>query len=133
MAETLTGRPKELLEAPNFAQVATIADDGAPHTTITWADRDGDDVLLNSAEGRIWPRNLERDPRVTLTVANGENPYEYVAIKGRVTEITREGADDHINELSRKYLGQDEYPFRGPGEVRIIVRVEPERVHHFGE
>ena len=82
--------------------------------------------MLNTAEGRAWPRNLERDPRVTLTVQNMENPYEYVEVRGRVAERTHDGADEHIDALAKKYLDQDSYPYRQPGEQRVIIRVEPD-------
>ena len=89
--------------------------------------------MLNTAEGRAWPRNLERDPRVTLTVQNMENPYEYLEIRGRVAERTgTEGADAHIDSLAKKYMGVDEYPMRQPGEQRIIIRVEPDHVNVWG-
>ena len=85
--------------------------------------------MLNTAEGRAWPRNLERDPHVTLTVPNMENPYEYVEIRGTVAERTHDGADEHIDALAKKYLGQDSYPYRQPGEQRVIIRVAPEHVY----
>jgi PPOX class probable F420-dependent enzyme len=88
--------------------------------------------VLNTAEGRAWPRNLERDPRVTLTVQNAENPYEYVTIRGRVTERTTDGADEHIDALAKKYMGVDSYPLRKPGEQRVILRIEPEYIHVYG-
>jgi hypothetical protein len=88
--------------------------------------------VLNTAEGRVWPRNLERDPRVTLTVQNMENPYEYLTIRGHVAERTREGADEHIAALAKKYLDRDTYPGRRPGEQRLIIRVEPEYVRVWG-
>jgi PPOX class probable F420-dependent enzyme len=132
MAEPIEGRSRELLEAPNFCAVATLRQDGTPHVTPVWVDLDDDQVLLNSARGRTWPRNLERDPRVTLTIQNLENPYEYVSIRGRLAEITEEGADAHIDALAKKYLGQDSYPFRTPDEQRIVVRIEPQRVTHHG-
>ena len=78
----------------------------------------------------MWPRNLERDPRLTLTVQNMQNPpYEYVEIRGHVAERTHDGADAHIDAPAKKYLGQDEYPFRQPGEQRVIIRVEPDHVY----
>ncbi len=83
-------------------------------------------------EGRAWPRNLERDPRVTLTVQNLENPYQYLEIRGRAAKPITEGADEHIDALAKKYMGVDEYPLRQPGETRIIIRVEPEHVHVSG-
>lgn len=100
------------------------------HVTVVWADVEGDEVLPNSAEGRAWPENLRRYPRITVTVVNLENPYEYVVIAGRVDEITAEGADEHIDKLAMKYLGQQEYPYRQPGEVRLLVRVRPDKVSH---
>ncbi len=132
MAESISGRSRELLEAPNFSQVATIRPDGTPHVVPTWVDVEDDRVLLNSAEGRAWPSNLRRDPRVTLSVQNMENPYEFVSIRGRVVEDTHDGADDHIDKLAMKYLGKERYPFRSEGEQRILFKVEPDWVHHYG-
>jgi len=132
MAQAIEGRVKELIEAPNISYVGTVRSDGAPQVNPTWIGFEDGVVTLNSAEGRKWPENLRRDPRITITVADAENPYEYVMIRGRLAEETKEGADDHINKLSKKYLGQDEYPFRQPGEERLIFRIEPERVHHMG-
>jgi len=110
--------------------VGSIREDGSAHVVPVWVDTDGTHALLNTAEGRAWANNVERAPRVALTVANIENPYEYVTIRGRVEEITREGADEHIDKLAKKYMGVDEYPLRQPGEQRVIVRVAPERVSH---
>jgi PPOX class probable F420-dependent enzyme len=128
MAEKLEGRARELLEQPNFVAVATVRDDGTPDVKVTWADVDDGHVVLNSAEGRRWPENLRRDPRVTLTVVNHENPYEYATIRGRVAEDTHDGADENIDKLAKKYLGKDEYPFRQPGEQRVMFRIKPEKV-----
>jgi PPOX class probable F420-dependent enzyme len=132
MSTTIEGRSSELLQARNFCNVGSIRADGTPHVVPVWVDLEGNEVLLNTAEGRAWLANLDRDPRVTLTVQNLENPYEYVTIRGRMTERTHEGADEHINGLAKKYLDKDEYPFRQPGEVRVKVRVAPETVHHSG-
>jgi PPOX class probable F420-dependent enzyme len=131
-ASTIEDRSRELLQAKNFCHVGTIRKDGTPHVVPVWVDIEDGDVLLNTAEGRAWIANADRDPRVTLTVQNLENPYEYVTISGRVTERTNEGADEHIDALAKKYLDKDEYPFRQPGEVRVKVRVTPERVNHQG-
>ncbi len=130
MAQSIEGRSRELLEQPNFCHVGSLREDGSPHVVPVWVDTDGGYALLNTAEGRVWANNAERDPRLALTVANRENPYEYVTIRGRVEEITREGADEHIDKLAKKYLGLDEYPLRQPGEQRVILRVSAERVHH---
>ena len=132
MGATLEGRSRELLEEKNFCLVATIRKDGTPHVVPTWIDVDDGRILLNSAEGRVWPENLRRDPRVTLTVFDHENPYEYVSIRGRLTEDTHDGADEHIDKLAMKYMGKETYPFRKEGEQRVIFQIDPERVHHYG-
>ena len=132
MSTTIEGRGAELLQAKNFANVATLRSDGSVHAVPVWVDVQEGRPVLNTAEGRAWPRNLERDPRITLEVQNMENPYEYVEIRGRVAERTHEGADAHIDQLAKKYLGVDQYPMRQPGEQRLIIRVEPEYVKVMG-
>lgn len=132
MSSKVDGQAAELLTDKNFCVVSTLRADGSVHAVPVWVDLQDGLPTLNTAEGRAWPRNLERDPRVTLTVQNLENPYEYVAIRGRVSERTHEGADAHIDALAKKYLDQDSYPFRQPGEQRVIVRVTPEFVHSYG-
>ena len=132
MSAKVEGRAAELLEGKNFCHVATLRGDGSVHGVPVWVDVQDGVPVLNTAEGRAWPRNLERDPRLTLTVQNMENPYEYVEIRGRVAERTHDGADAHIDAMAKKYLGVDEYPLRQPGEQRVIIRVEPEHVHAYG-
>ncbi len=132
MAEKIDGKVRELLEAPNVVSVATLDKNGAPDVKVVWADLDNGHVVLNSAEGRQWPENVRRDPRITITVINPENPYEYGQIRGRVVEDTHEGADQNIDALAKKYLDKDEYPFRQEGEQRVMFRVEPERVKLHG-
>jgi PPOX class probable F420-dependent enzyme len=132
MGARLEGRSEELLQAKNFCHVATLRGDGTVHGVPVWVDVEDGRPVLNTAEGRAWPRNLERDPRVTLTVQNLENPYEYVEVRGVVTERTHDGADEHIDRLASKYLGVEDYPGRQPGEQRVIIRVEPEHVHVHG-
>ncbi|MBX5468655.1 MAG: PPOX class F420-dependent oxidoreductase [Thermoleophilaceae bacterium] len=131
MAEKIAGRARELIEGKNFAAVASLSGDGTPHVVVTWVDTDGEHVLLNTAAGRTWPTNLERDPRVTVTVVNMDNPYEYVQVRGRVAERTEAGARDHIDKLSEKYTGNPNYP-GPPDETRVIFKVVPERVIHRG-
>ncbi len=129
---SIEARSRELLQAKNFCHVGTIRKDGTAHVVPVWVDVENGDVLLNTAEGRAWLANSDRDPRVTLTVQNLEQPYEYVTIRGQVSERTHEGADAHIDALAKKYLDKDEYPFRQPGEVRVKIRVTPEHVAHNG-
>jgi PPOX class probable F420-dependent enzyme len=129
MSERIEGRGAELLNGKNFANVSTLRSDGSVLSTPVWVDVQDGKAVLNTAEGRAWPRNLERDPRITLTVQNMENPYEYVEVRGKVSERTHDGADEHINALAKKYLDLDEYPYRQPGEQRVIITVEPDHVH----
>jgi PPOX class probable F420-dependent enzyme len=129
MSVKVEGRAEELLKAKNFAHIGTLRADGSPQVAPTWVDVQDGRPVVNSAEGRAWVRNLQRDPRITLEVQNMENPYEYVEIRGRVAEITRDGADEHIDSMAKKYLGQDEYPYRQPGEQRVVIRVDPDRVY----
>ena len=112
-------------EGKNMATIATVMPDGSPQATVVWIDTDGENVLFNTAEGRVKTNNLRRDPRVAVSVVNADNPYEQVTIRGRVTEMIHEGADDHINALAKKYLGLDEYPHRQPDERRVIVKIAP--------
>jgi PPOX class probable F420-dependent enzyme len=129
MSATIDGRAEELLKGKNFANVATLRRDGSVQVAPVWVDVQDGKAVVNSAKGRAWPRNLEREPRVTVSVQNSENPYEYVEIRGRVVEQTTDGADEHIDSLAKKYLGKDEYPYRQPGEQRVIIRIEPQHVH----
>ena len=130
MAEQIEGRVAEILDDRNFAQVATTGKDGAPHVTPVWIDHDGDNVLLNTAEGRAWPANARRTGKIAINVVNSENPYEYVSILGTVADDTTEGADEHIDKLAKKYLDADEYPYRNDAEQRVIIKVAPEKIKH---
>jgi PPOX class probable F420-dependent enzyme len=132
MSTTIDGRAAELLQGKNFCHVATRREDGTIHGTPVWVDVQDGLPTLNTAEGRAWPRNLQRDPHVTLTVQNTENPYEYVEIRGQEAERTHDGADAHIDFLAKKYMDADSYPLRKPGEQRVIIRVAPEHVKVFG-
>lgn len=116
-----------LLDEPNFAFVATVMPDGSPQNTPVWIDRDGDTVVFNTAVGRAKHKNLQRDPRVAITVLDLEHPYRYLQIRG-TAEFVEEGADAHIDKMAHKYLGEEGYPFRREGEQRIIVRVAAEAV-----
>ena len=132
MSATIDGRAAELLNGKNFCHVATKREDGTIHGTPVWVDVQDGKPVLNTAEGRAWPTNLLRDPQVTLTVQNMENPYEYVEIRGTESERTHEGADEHIDFLAKKYMDADSYPLRKPGEQRLIIRVAPAHVKVFG-
>jgi PPOX class probable F420-dependent enzyme len=117
----------DLFQKKAFAHLATLMADGWPQVTSVWCDFDGTHVRINSAKGRVKDRNMRRDPRVTLEVQDPDNPYRYLQVRGRVVEITEEGADAHIDSLAKKYLGVDKYPYRQPGETRVIYKIEPQR------
>lgn len=129
MAE-IPAEARHLLEGKTFAHVATLMADGAPQVSPVWIDVEDGTVVFNTAEGRLKPKNLRRDPRVAISVTNPENPYESLLIRGEVTELTQAGADEHIDTLAKRYMGVDEYPLRQPGEERLIVRIQPEKVQH---
>ena len=116
-----------LIDSANFAHVATLMPDGSPQVTPVWVDRDGDTILLNTAKGRTKHRNIQRDPRVAVSIADTDNPYVYLQVRGRA-QLTEDGADEHIDKLANKYMGVEAYPYRTPGEERIIVRITPEAV-----
>jgi len=117
----------DLFRKKAFAHLATLMADGKPQTTPVWVDYDGRHVVINTAEGRQKDKNMQRDPRVAMSIADPENPYRYLEVRGRVVERTHQGADQHIDAMAKKYLGQDKYPYRRPGEVRVIYKVAPER------
>lgn len=128
MTDTLTEKARALVRRPVLASLATVAHDGAPQLTPVWVDVDGGDILINTAEGRAKPVNMRHDPRVALCVIDPDDPYNVVAIRGTVIEITTEGADAHIDSLAHKYLGVDEYPMRRPDQQRLKVRIHPDKV-----
>jgi PPOX class probable F420-dependent enzyme len=111
--------------------VTTLRPDGSPHSTVVWVDVEDGKVSFNTALGRAKPRYLERDPRASLLVVDPEDPYKWVAVSGHV-ELTEEGADGQIDKLAKKYIGQDEYPWRNPAETRVKVLIEPEKVDASG-
>ena len=127
----LTAAQGAFLQEPNYAIVAALRDDGTPHQTVVWVDWDGEHVLLNLNTWRTKLRYLERDPRVSVLVLDREDPYRWVSVSGRVVETTTDGAAEHIVKLAGVYRGRDSYDFK-PGEQRVLVRIEPERVTAYG-
>lgn len=123
---------RDLLTTPSFAALATLNADGSPQVSPVWFDTEGERMVVNSAKGRVKDKNLRRDPRVALSIQDPANPYRYLGLQGRVVEITEQGADGHIDRMAKKYLGKDKYPFRKPGEVRVLYKIEIERAHTMG-
>ncbi|MFL6479036.1 MAG: PPOX class F420-dependent oxidoreductase [Nitrososphaera sp.] len=121
----------KLFEGKNLAFFATLMKDGSPQVTPTWIDIDKNNntILVNTAKGRIKHRNISRDPRVAVSVVDSSNPYDMVTVRGRVIEqINGKDADDHIDKLAKKYLDQQKYPNRRPGEERVLLKIKPEIV-----
>ncbi|HLY55477.1 MAG TPA: PPOX class F420-dependent oxidoreductase [Stellaceae bacterium] len=115
-----------------FAHLATVMPDGTPQVTPVWVDyRDGR-VLVNTAKGRVKARNMHAGSAVALSITDPDNPYRYVQVRGVVTQVRDEGADAHIDFLAGKYLGQDRYPYRQPGEERVIFEIEPRSTQGMG-
>ena len=132
MAE-LSEKARRLIEEPNFGYLATVMPDGSPQVSPVWIFLENGYVCLNTAAGRVKERNMRRDPRVAISVANRENQYEKVDIRGRVVDMVEgEEAERSIDSLAMKYMGQEQYPWRQPGERRVLVRVQPESVNEMG-
>lgn len=129
MAE-IPAHANHLLEGQHFAHIATLKEDGSPQVSPVWIDHEDGLITFNTAEGRLKTDNLKRDPRVAISIINQENPYEHLLVQGKVSEITGAGADENIDALAKRYMGVDEYPLRQPGEKRVIVKIEPEKVTH---
>jgi len=116
---------------PYYAILTTLRADGTPHQTVVWVDADEGDILVNTAEGRAKPRHMRANPNVSIAVVDPGNGYHSLVATGKA-ELSHEGADAHIDKLAKKYLDADSYPFRKEGEVRVIVRIRPERIETAG-
>lgn len=132
MAAPIPEKYLDLFQKKAFANLATLMEDGTPQVTPVWCDFDGKNVLVNTAKGRVKDRNMQRDPRVSLSIMDPDNPYRYVEVRGRVSGSTQQGADDHIDKMAKKYLGVDKYPYRSAGEVRVIYKIQPEKISSMG-
>ena len=132
MAEAIPKAFKDGSSRVAFAQLATLMPDGSPQVTPVWCDFDGTLVRVNTAKGRVKDKNMRRDKRVALSVQDPDNPYRCLALQGEIVAITEDGADAHIDQLAKKYLGKDKYPFRAPGEVRVVYKIRPLKIHTMG-
>lgn len=128
MAKKLSERDIKLIDGKNFAYLATLLPDGSPHVTPMWVDHEGDVLLMNTAIGRIKQRNITRDPRVSITIVDSNNPYDRIIIHGRVVSQTEQGAEAHIDKLAKKYTGANKYQKASPSEKRIIIKIDPLRI-----
>ena len=124
----VTPEVEKLFKDKNFASFATLMEDGSPQVTPVWVDYDNGNILINTAEGRTKTRNVSKNPKVAVSVTDSSNPYTMVSVRGRIVEQTNQGADEHIDKMAKKYLGMDKYPFRAPGESRVLLKIRPEHV-----
>jgi PPOX class probable F420-dependent enzyme len=115
-----------------FANIATVMPDGSPQVTPVWFDYAGGRIRVNTARGRVKARNMTEGAKVALAIMDPDNAYRYIQVRGKVVKMTEAGADPHIDSLAKKYLGRDKYPFRQPGEVRVIYEIEPFSVQAMG-
>jgi PPOX class probable F420-dependent enzyme len=127
----LDQKQTDFLQNPYVGVVTTLRKDGSPHATVVWVDVDGGQVSFNTAVGRAKERHIRENPHVALTVVDPQDPYKWLTLTG-TAELTTDGADPQIDRLAKKYLGQDEYPWRNPTEQRISVKISPERVETYG-
>ena len=132
MPATLSDAQRKLLDDKNFAHVATIGEEGEPQVTPVWVEYDGTHVLFNTEEKRAKVKHMRKNPSIALSVLNSANPYQYIEIQGSVVDITTDGADEMIDRLAMKYMGKDKYPFNKPGDVRVVVKILPEKVLGMG-
>jgi PPOX class probable F420-dependent enzyme len=123
MAASIPDKYKDLFKKVAFAHLATLMPDGSPQVTPVWVDLDGSHIRINSAKGRVKDKNMRRNKKVALSITDPDNPYRHLAVQGEVVDI---------NALAKKYLGKDQYPFRQPGEVRVIYKIRPDRVTQMG-
>ena len=127
MPSAFPDKYRDLFDKKAFAAFTTLMPDGSPQTTPVWVDHHDGEIWVNSAVGRQKDKNVRRDPRVALAIVDPDNPYRYVEVRGRVREITQDGADAHIDAMAKKYLGQDKYPYRQPGEQRVLYKIAIEK------
>jgi PPOX class probable F420-dependent enzyme len=128
MAAKIPEAFKDIVQKVAFAHLATLMADSRPQVTPVWFDLDGEDFRVNTAKGRVKDKNMRRNKEVALSIQDPDNAYRYLAIQGQVVQITEAGADAHIDALAKKYLGKDKYPFRAPGEVRVIYKIRPDKI-----
>jgi PPOX class probable F420-dependent enzyme len=128
----ITPQLEQLLREPSYGQIATLMPDGSPHVTQVWLDTDGTYVIVNTVATHQKVRNVRRDPRVAINVHDPSKPFRVANVRGRVVEITSDGADQHIDQLARKYLGADTYPFRRPGQRRVVLKIQPLKIRSMG-
>jgi PPOX class probable F420-dependent enzyme len=128
VTDTFSAAAKAIFAKKVLAHVASLGPDGEPYVTPVWVELDGDDIVINTALGRAKARNLASDSRVAVSLTDPDDPYVCIAVRGTVVGFTTDGADEGIDRLAKKYLDVDAYPYRREGEIRVTVRIRPDRI-----
>lgn len=122
----------DLLESNALANIATIGPNGEPQNTPVWFGWDGQHIFVSQTKGRQKYRNVQRDPRVAVSIVDPSNPYRYLEVRGTVVRIDEDHDHAFINSMAKKYISQEEYPWHQPGDERVVLVIEPERTTHMG-
>ena len=128
----LTEAQKQLINAKNFGHIATINKDGSPQVSPVWIDLDGEHLIVNSEAKRLKVRNIKRDPRVSVSIQNAANPYQYIEIRGKAVDVTEKGGFQGIDKLAKKYMGVDKYPNNQPDDKRVVIKIEAQHIAGMG-
>ena len=128
MTDTFTPAARAIFAKRVLAHVASLEADGSPNVTPVWVELDGDDIVINTALGRAKARNLASDARVAVSLTDPDDMSEVIAVRGTVTTFTTEGADEVIDRFAKKYLGVDSFEGRRVGEIRVTVKITPDRI-----
>jgi PPOX class probable F420-dependent enzyme len=123
---------QKLLHEPAYCQLATVMPDVSPQITHVWVDTDGEHILINTAEGSQKEQNVRRDPRVAVNVVDPAHAWRFGMVRGRVVDVTTQGANQLIDRLAKKYLNVETYPFRRPEEIRVTLKILPEKINEIG-
>lgn len=128
MAVTVPAEFKDLLESNALANIATIGPKGEPQNNPVWFDWDGSHIMFSQTKGRQKFHNLQREPRVAVSIVDPANPYRYLEVRGKVVRIDEDPENKFIDKMAKKYINQDTYPFHQPGDERVVIVVEPEKI-----
>ncbi len=123
---------KDIFAKKAFAHLGTVMPDGSPQVSPVWFETVGNHFIINSEARRLKTRNMQRDPRVSLSISDPDNPYRYVEVRGKVVDISDKGGAEHLDKLASRYMGVDKYPYNQPGDVRLIFKIEPHRFTGMG-
>ena len=131
MSQTIPNEFRDLFTKRAFASLGTVRPNGSPRVTPVWCDVDGEFVIVNTAKGRHQDKNIRRDARVAVVIIDPDNPYRYLEIRGHAVETSEQDAEIHLDKMAKKYLGADTYPYRQPGELRVLYKIQAEQVHGY--